>query len=270
MTGQDAGLAQLGVQIGAGAAIFQGLAGVQLFFLDGLALLDPLQAVRRRADARVGAGRVQGDRGLGPLDRVVDLDDVDLATERLDLLVGGGDGRAQTRLGRLHVLDQRAAAGDLDLQLGDAGGDLAGQVGLALSQGGAGRAFVLGDLVAEAGHLIFGHAATRHQAGQVVARLALGVVGVADFLIENLQGVGVDDALGRIMGRAAEQGGEFSEHGHGRVFRIRRLRRRRFRAVRWRRSHSRPGCAVRSVWSGASSCTTARPSTHTRPRRRRW
>ncbi len=88
MAGQDAGVAQLGVQIGAGATVFQGLVLAQFFFLHGLALLDALQAVGGRADARLGPGRVQRYRGLGALDGLVDLDDVDLATKRLDLLVG--------------------------------------------------------------------------------------------------------------------------------------------------------------------------------------
>jgi hypothetical protein len=81
-------------------------------------------------------------------------------------------------------------------------------------QSGAGRAFVFGDLLAEAGQFVLGHPAARHQTGQVVAGLALGVVGVADFLIEDLQRIGVDHRLAGLMGRAAEQGGEFGEHGH--------------------------------------------------------
>ena len=130
-------------------------------------------------------------------------------------MIRGGpfDGRAQARLGRLHILDQRATGRDLDFQFGDADGDFARQIGLALAERRAGRAFVLADLVAEAGHLVFRHAATGHQAGEVVAGLALGGVGVADFLVEDAQGLLIDDRFADFIGAAAQCGEQLAPDG---------------------------------------------------------
>jgi hypothetical protein len=83
-----------------------------------------------------------------------------------------------------------------------------------LVNGGAGRAFVLGHLLAEAGDFLFQDAATGHQGGHVVTGLALGGVGVADFLIQNPQGVGVDDGGRGFMRAGAAQGEQLVPDGH--------------------------------------------------------
>jgi hypothetical protein len=77
------------------------------------------------------------------------------------------------------------------------------------------EASYLDDLVAEAGDFLFQDAATGHQGGHVVARLALGGVGVADFLVEDAQGVGVDDGGRGFVRAGATQGEQLVPDRHG-------------------------------------------------------
>jgi hypothetical protein len=119
-------------------------------------------------------------------------------------------------LGGAHVADLRFLQVDVLLKVGDALGHLAGQVHVALLDGGPGRALVLGDLVAEAGDFLLQDAAAGHQGGHVVAGLALGGVRVADFLVEDANGVGVDDGRGGLVRAGATQGEQLVPDGHGR------------------------------------------------------
>ncbi len=73
------------------------------------------------------------------------------------------------------------------------------------------------DLVAEAGDFLFQDTAAGHQRGQVVAGLALGGVGVTDFLIEDADGVGVDHGGGGFVRAPRAQGEQLVPDGHGRV-----------------------------------------------------
>ena len=117
-------------------------------------------------------------------------------------------------LGGAHVGELRRLQADLGLQLGDPRGDFQGQGLVALGQGRAGRALVAGRLVLEVLQLLLGHPPLGHQRRQVVPGAAQGVVGVADFLVEDAQRIGVHHGGAGVIGRAAEESDQFREDRH--------------------------------------------------------
>ncbi len=133
-----------------------------------------------------------------------------------------------------HLGDLRLLQGDFAFQVGDPLGDLAGQVLVALGHRGAGRALVALGLFAEALQLLLQDPPAGDQRRQVVPRLGQGRVRVADLLVEDAQGVGVDHGGSGVVGAAAQQGEQLVPHRHGGLLRLDQATREKF----WRRSEA--------------------------------
>ena len=121
----------------------------------------------------------------------------------MDLLLGGA-----------HVLDLRGLQRDILLEIGDPLRDLARKVHVAFLDRDAGRCLILRGLGAIALDLGFENAAAGDQPRKIVARLALRLVGIADFLVEDTQRVRVDDRRTRFVRAGTTEGEKLAPDGH--------------------------------------------------------